>query len=40
MGAAWERIVDEDDNGDRDAWLWLSAILSVGLVVIVAVALI
>jgi hypothetical protein len=33
-------MVDEDDDSDRDAWLWLSAILSVGLVVIAAVALI
>jgi hypothetical protein len=32
--------VDEDEEGDRNAWLWLSAILSVGLIVIVAVALI
>jgi hypothetical protein len=31
---------DEDESGDRDAWLWLSAILSVGLVVLAAVALI
>jgi hypothetical protein len=32
--------VDEDDSGDRDAWVWLSAILSVGLLVILVVTLI
>jgi hypothetical protein len=32
--------VDEDDSSDRDAWVWLSAILSVGLLVILVVTLI